>query len=119
MDHARSCGASVYELTRVTCLKFSETDPSRPISASWKHTPSTRSTTKTEKNSPITGSTTFDYLIDATGRTGIISTRYLKNRYFNEALKNIAVWGYWEGAGSYGAGTERAGAPWFEALTGL
>jgi hypothetical protein len=48
-----------------------------------------------------------------------MSTGYLKNRHFNSSLKNVACWGYWCGAGIYGAGTSREGAPWFEALTGL
>jgi flavine halogenase len=43
---------------------------------------------------------------------------YLKNRHFNASLKNIAIWGYWKDVGTYGVGTEREGAPWFEALTG-
>jgi hypothetical protein len=66
----------------------------------------------------IIGTTTFDYLIDATGRAGIMSTKYLKNRHFNVSLKNVAVWGYWVDVDSYGVGTKRQGAPWFEALTG-
>ena len=67
---------------------------------------------------PITGTTTFDYLIDATGRAGIMSTKYLKNRHFNVSLKNVAFWGYWVDVDTYGVGTKRQGAPWFEALTG-
>lgn len=47
-----------------------------------------------------------------------MSTRYLKNRHFNASLKNIAVWGYWTDVGTYGVGTKRQGAPYFEALTG-
>ncbi|PCH36715.1 FAD/NAD(P)-binding domain-containing protein [Wolfiporia cocos MD-104 SS10] len=39
------------------------------------------------------------------------------NRKFNEALRNVAVWGYWRGAGMYGVGTTRENAPWFEALS--
>lgn len=68
--------------------------------------------------SSITGTTSFDYLIDATGRAGIMSTKYLKNRHFNVSLKNVAIWGYWVDVGSYGVGTKRQGAPWFEALIG-
>jgi flavine halogenase len=68
--------------------------------------------------SPVIGTTTFDYLIDATGRAGIMSTKYLKNRHFNVSLKNVAIWGYWNNVDSYGVGTNRQGAPWFEALTG-
>lgn len=135
MNHARVSGASVYELTKVTAVSFSDSDPSKPISVNWTHTPppsppsppaspteSTASFIDTPKaSSPvqtITGSTTFQYLIDATGRAGIMSTKYLKNRHFNASLKNVAVWGYWKNVGSYGVGTPRQGAPWFEALTG-
>lgn len=47
-----------------------------------------------------------------------MSTQYLKNRHFNASLKNVAAWGYWRDVGTYGVGTARHGAPWFEALTG-
>jgi hypothetical protein len=137
MNHARTSGASVYELTKVTSVSFCPTDPSKPISVTWRHTPppaplsppASPSTSKTpdkidqsptSQGSPlfITGTTTFDYLIDATGRAGVMSTKYLRNRHFNVSLKNVAVWGYWVDVGSYGVGTKRQGAPWFEALTG-
>jgi hypothetical protein len=60
----------------------------------------------------------FDCLVDASGRPGIVSTEYLKNRKINEGLKNIANWGYWKGAGCYAIGTEKENQPFFEALTG-
>jgi len=53
----------------------------------------------------MNGMISFNYLVDATGRAGLMSTKYSKNRNFTESLKNIAVWGYWTGAGSYGEGT--------------
>ena len=40
----------------------------------------------------------FDYLIDASGRAGLVSTRYLRNRRFHQSFKNVAIWGYWEQA---------------------
>lgn len=108
LDHARESGASVYERTRVTSLRFSELDSSRPISAEWKQSYPTGHS----------GEISFDFLVDATGRSGLMSDRYMKNRHYNESLRNIAFWGYWTGVGTYGLGTEREGAPWFEALTG-
>ncbi|KZT69721.1 FAD/NAD(P)-binding domain-containing protein [Daedalea quercina L-15889] len=63
------------------------------------------------------GEIEFDYLVDASGRAGLMSTKYLKNRHFNESLKNVAVWGYWRGTGMYGKGTSRENAPYFEALS--
>jgi flavin-dependent dehydrogenase len=116
LKHAGSLGTKVFELTRVKSLGFSPTDPSKPISATWTLTPS-MSDGSDAKDARVTGTTTFDYLVDASGRAGIISTGHLKNRHFNESLKNIAVWGYWKDVGTYGIGTTREGAPWFEALT--
>ncbi|KAF8070432.1 FAD binding domain-containing protein [Lyophyllum atratum] len=136
MNHARTSGASVYELTKVTAVSFSPTDPDRPISVTWSHTPppqplsppaspvASKSSFPDLQPSPImrdpplvTGTTSFTHLIDATGRAGILSTKYLKNRHFNASLKNVAVWGYWKNTGMYGVGTHRQGSPWFEALT--
>ncbi|KAJ7729520.1 FAD binding domain-containing protein [Mycena maculata] len=131
MNHARSSGASVYEQTKVTSISFSPFDPKRPVSVSWSHVPpptplsppASPTTSKTIipeqplQSEVVTGNTTFTHLIDATGRAGLMSTGYLKNRHFNSSLKNVAVWGYWSGVGTYGTGTPREGAPWFEALT--
>lgn len=137
LNHARSSGASIYEQTRVESISFLDTDTDIPTSVSWTHTPpplplsppasptlstfpcSMHPTAGNLKlSTQISGTTTFEYLIDATGRAGIMSTRYLKNRHFNASLKNIAVWGYWKNVDSYGTGSKRHGAPWFEALTG-
>jgi hypothetical protein len=71
-----------------------------------------------KESDQIKGTTTFTHIIDATGRAGILSTRYLNNRHYNASLKNIAVWGYWKHVGTYGIDNGREGVPWFEALTG-
>ena len=81
-------------------------NPGRPVSAFWSRKDGSSGTIK------------FDYLVDASGRAGIVSTKYLKNRNPNKGLKNIANWGYWKGAKRYGIGTTREGYPYFEALTG-
>jgi flavin-dependent dehydrogenase len=97
-------GAQVFEETKVTALDF---DGTRPISASWKNKSGEASTIR------------FDYVIDASGRAGIMSTKYLKNRIFNDNLKNVAIWGYWTGHGKYLPGTERENSPLFEAIEGI
>ncbi|KAJ7157844.1 hypothetical protein C8R43DRAFT_1124994 [Mycena crocata] len=104
LRHAQECGAKVYEEHKVMEIAFAEGSHFRPTSASF--------TTCTGE----TPSITFDYLVDASGRAGIMSTKYLKNRHMNETLKNIACWGYWTDAGMYAPGTERENSPWFEAL---
>ncbi|KAF7359992.1 hypothetical protein MVEN_00726300 [Mycena venus] len=106
LKHAAQSGASVYEGIRITEIKISAENPQQPVASEWK-------------SDQGSGEIKFSWLVDASGRTGIMSTRYLKNRRFtqNPALKNIASWGYWKGAGMYMPGTNRENSPWFEALT--
>lgn len=107
LRHAARVGAKVFEETKVTEIEFEGSgDDAHPIAALWKN------------KAGVTGRITFDYVIDASGRAGILSTKYLHNRVFNDDLKNIAVWGYWEGAGKYLPGTPRENSPLFEALAG-
>lgn len=103
LDHAESTGTHVFQSTRVSSLTFSG---KRPISALWTHGPSSQS-----------GTITFDYLVDASGRAGLMSNRYLKNRRFNASLKNVAMWAYWQNTGVYARGTTAEGSPYFEALS--
>lgn len=110
--HAGDCGAAIFDGTKVTSVEFeSETDactssvgPRRPVSASWCRKDGT------------TGTIRFKYLVDATGRTGLMSTKYLKNRQMNNSLKANASWGYWEGAETPRKGERGENDPYFEAL---
>jgi len=85
LEHARSQGVKVYEGTTIRSLSF---DGDRPRSATWS-----------QATDGKTGEISFDYLIDASGRAGIMSTHYLKNRHFHESFQNVALWGYWQDAG--------------------
>ncbi len=96
----------MYEGTRVDEIHFSPEEPTRPVSLTWS------------KDNKTRGEISFNWLVDASGRNGLMSTKYLKNRTFNNSLKNVAVWGYWTGTNRYAPGTNRENAPWFEALTG-
>ncbi|KAJ7215686.1 putative halogenase [Mycena haematopus] len=105
LRHAAESGARICEGVQVTGVSFSPDNDKRPVAVQWKSDVGSE------------GEVRFDWLVDASGRTGIMSSKYLKNRKFNQALKNIAFWSYWTGAGKYGAGTTRENSPWFEALT--
>lgn len=96
----------VHEGVSVGSINFSATNPTQPVSATWK------------SDTGATGEIKFNWLVDASGRAGIMSTRYLKNRKFNKALRSVATWGYWTGTGMYAPGTSRENATWLEALTG-
>jgi len=101
-----------FEGVKVTSINFASTDLAdvnsiHPFSACYE-----------KKSDGSIGEIAFDYIVDASGRVGILTTKYLKNRKYNKALKNIAHWGYWKNTESYGVGTKRANSPLFEALTG-
>ncbi|KAJ6469005.1 hypothetical protein C8R47DRAFT_1150868 [Mycena vitilis] len=106
LNHAEKQGVKVFQETRAESIDF-EGDPasSRPIACNWK------------RKDGSTGKTQFDWLIDATGKAGVMSTKYLKNRVMRECLRNVAVWGYWTGVKRYAEGTIKANSGWFEALT--
>lgn len=108
LRHAEKQGARVFEETRVESIEFEgEPDSSRPVAANWSN------------KQGVTGKITFDWLVDASGRAGIMSTKYLANREMRESLRNVAVWAYWKDVKRYEEGTKKANSGWFEALTGM
>ncbi|KAI0027549.1 hypothetical protein K488DRAFT_81076 [Vararia minispora EC-137] len=109
LDHAQEQGVSVFQSTKVTSIAFN--DDGRPVSATYTTPIGTQDVVDNQQM------ITFDYLVDASGRAGLLSNNYFKTRRYNSSLRNIATWGYWRGAGVYGRGTPTEGAPWFEALT--
>lgn len=106
LKQARASGAQVFEETRVTGVDFEDRDGTPcPVSASWKN------------NQGKVGRISFDWLIDASGRNGVLS-RHLGTRKFNQSLKNVASWGYWKGTGRYENPAASVPPPFFEALDG-
>jgi hypothetical protein len=116
--HAGKSGAKTFENVSLKSVNFEpyENDmftsnhklanPGRPISAEWK--------TKDGRS----GTISFDYLVDATGRLGVLSTKYLKNRKYNESFRNIAIWGYFKGNIPPSPGTDRENQPISEGMRG-
>jgi len=116
--HAAKCGARTFDGVKLDALEFEPyqqdgftsdvklANPGRPISAWWS--------TKDGRS----GTIDFEYFVDATGRDGVTSTKYLKNRKFNEGLKNLAVWGYYKGNRRWSEGTARENQPFFEGMRG-
>ncbi|KAI4267627.1 MAG: hypothetical protein L6R38_008169 [Xanthoria sp. 2 TBL-2021] len=111
--HAAKSGAQTFDETKVDSLEFEPTsedwdndlpNPGRPVLAKWS------------RKDGSSGVIKFDDLIDASGRVGVVTTKYLKNRKYNQGLKNIATWGYFKNTSYYGIGTHKEGDPYFEAL---
>lgn len=87
---AAKSGSQTFDETKVESLEFMPTEegwengltnPGRPVSATWS---------RKDGNS---GVIKFDDIIDARGRVGVVTTKYFKNRNYNECLKNVATWG--------------------------
>ncbi len=86
LEHAQCLGVKVLQGVEVQKLHFDEQDERRPVAA----------TLAEVGESGNKWDMSFDFLIDASGRTGLMASRYLRNRHYHEAFKNVAVWGYWK-----------------------
>ena len=87
LQHAASQGAKVFEGVEVRAIEF---DGERPVSASWS--------VKSSDNGDAgrQGQIRFDYLVDGSGRNGVMANHYLNNRTYHKIFQNIAVWGYYK-----------------------
>ncbi|KXN84312.1 Tryptophan 2-halogenase [Leucoagaricus sp. SymC.cos] len=105
--HAAQQGVKVFEEVRVESIDFEggNTNSPRPVSAAWK------------SKLGESGTISFDWLIDASGRQGLITTKYLKNRIYREGLRNVAAYGYWNNVPIFEEGGPRQNATWIECLT--
>lgn len=86
LKHAAAQGAAVYEGFEIKGIDFDPTG--RPVSARWAK----------RKDEGQTGEITFEYLIDASGRSGVMASHYLRNRKYHRVFQNVAAWGYWKNA---------------------
>lgn len=89
LDHAAEQGATVLQCVEVNKIHFDNSEERRPFAA----------TVSQVGEGGKQWDIHFDYLVDASGRTGIMANRYLRNRKYHDVFKNVAVWGYWTGAG--------------------
>lgn len=82
LDHSKDVGAKVFEETRVQGIEF---DGDRPIALTWAG------------NDGAEGRLEFEYLVDASGLSGVMATRYLKDRVYQDNFANVAVGRYFRG----------------------
>lgn len=104
LKYAAEMGAHVFEQTAVTAVDF---DGDRPVCAHW------------QQAGGVTGRIEFDYIVDASGLSGLLATKALHNRRFQPAFANVAVGSYWRGYTPYVApdGSPQGGHFFMEALS--
>jgi flavin-dependent dehydrogenase len=95
LDHAATLGVEVVQGTTIRDLEFGG---DKPVAANWVATDDPGQTGRIE----------FDYLIDASGRAGLMANRHLKNRRFHNVFRNVAAWSYWKGAEPLNRGPDGA-----------
>lgn len=94
LEHARSQGVEVHEGVSVRKVNF---DGERAVSAEWERTDKSES-----------GTVAFDFVIDASGRAGLLATKHHDSRRLHDVFKNVALWGYWKGVKPLGYGPDGA-----------
>jgi flavin-dependent dehydrogenase len=83
MDHAADCGARIVQNAQVRRVVF---EGGRATGVEW--------VAPGGQASQITGA---DFVVDASGRAGLISAQHFRNRRTTEIFRNVAIWGYWDG----------------------
>jgi flavin-dependent dehydrogenase len=89
LDHAASQGVKVLQGFEVKKIHFEDGSENRPVAAT---------IAAAEEKNGSGQEIRFDYLVDASGRSGVMANRYLRNREYHDVFKNIAIWDYWTGA---------------------
>jgi len=51
-----------------------------------------------DRRSDVRGTVRFKYLVDCSGRNGVMANQYLRSRRYHHVFKNVALWSYWKGA---------------------
>jgi len=95
LDHARSQGVEAYEGATVRQIVF---DGDRAVSAEWERAAG-------PDGEAASGTLTFDYVIDASGRAGLLA-KHQQSRRHHEVFKNVALWGYWKNTKPFGRGPD-------------
>ena len=90
LKNAAAQGAGVHQNVKVNKVNF---DGERPVSADYH-----------DRASNSSGTVQFRYLVDCSGRAGIIGKEHLQARRFHHVFKNVAIWSYWKGTNIDGYG---------------
>jgi flavin-dependent dehydrogenase len=104
LQHAASLGVKVCEGVEVQALTF---EGDRPRAATWVRQPKADGDAKPLNGAAAErGEIRFDYLVDASGRSGVMGTKYLQNRRYHKVFQNVAIWAYWKDADRMATGRE-------------
>lgn len=81
LEHAGTQGVDVTQAAQVSAVTF---DGDRAVGAQWEH------------NGRRHGAD-FDFVVDASGRAGVLSAQHFRNRRRHDIFRNVAIWSYYQG----------------------
>jgi flavin-dependent dehydrogenase len=81
LRHAGSQGVEVTQAAQVNAVTF---DGDRAAGARWRHDGRPHSAE-------------FDFVVDASGRAGVLSAQHFRNRRQHDIFRNVAIWSYYQG----------------------
>jgi flavin-dependent dehydrogenase len=84
LRNAAAQGAEVIEEATVKRVVF---EGGRAVAAEWTH-----------RGDGEVHTVKFDYIIDASGRKGVIAQQHFGMRHEHGVFQNVAIWSYWSGA---------------------
>jgi flavin-dependent dehydrogenase len=84
LDHASLQGVNVRQGAMVKRVLFTD---DRPTAVEWVAKESLGEVRRSG----------YDFLVDASGSSGVLSSQCFKNRKTHEVFRNVAIWGYWQG----------------------
>ncbi|NUS71854.1 MAG: NAD(P)-binding protein [Corynebacteriales bacterium] len=83
LDHAQESGVTVHEGTTVHQVRMID---DRPVGVQWRN------------DAGDAGYDACDFIVDASGRAGVMGKWTGAKREDHEVFRNVAIWGYWTGA---------------------
>jgi flavin-dependent dehydrogenase len=83
LDNARDQGVRIRELAVVQDVGF---DGDRARSVRWR-----------EAGRSQVEEVTCDWVIDASGRAGVLAAQKFSSREYHKVFRNVAIWAYWKG----------------------
>ncbi|MFI0446961.1 NAD(P)/FAD-dependent oxidoreductase [Actinomadura sp. 6N118] len=85
LRNAADQGAKIVEGATVKRVIF---EGERPVAVEWVHRDDPENVRVAE----------FDFLVDASGRTGVLTKGHFDNRQQHDVFQNVATWAYWKDA---------------------
>jgi flavin-dependent dehydrogenase len=81
LEHAGTQGVDVTQAAQVSAVTF---DGDRAVGAQWQHNGRTHGAE-------------FDFVVDASGRAGVLSAQHFRSRRQHDIFRNVAIWSYYQG----------------------